>query len=210
MNKIIKYTVILAMMFFMLSITLAPVLANEKQSFTFTTISYRDPANPGTQFTKDNILHARDAGKIGTVMGAPWGTVNQIQTQNFELNLTSFTGTGVGKGMNTGAISQIKTSLTFEFNGIITYTYHGPSFTATTNTGGTFVVVDGTKFLGLSITGQVVGQGTIDGKNIQTRGTFSGVSISTSPTVPSALTHGLAGDSIITGVTTYWYTEPTS
>ena len=45
MNKIIKYTMILAMTFIMLSITLAPVFASEKQSFTFTTISYRDLAN---------------------------------------------------------------------------------------------------------------------------------------------------------------------
>ena len=145
-------------------------------------------------------------------MGAPWGTVNQIQTQNFELNLTSFTGTGVAKGMNTGASSQIKTSVTFEFGGItpITalYTYHGPSFTATTNIGGTYLVVDGTKFLGLLITGQVVGQGTVDGKNVQTRSTFSGISISTA-NVPSSLTHGLGGDSIVTGVTTYWFTGPT-
>jgi hypothetical protein len=179
-----------------------PALAIQpKLTFNNINIGYPDLNQPGTRFTKDNVLHIRDSGSVGQVLGSPWGIITSTGTGNDEIYLSSYTGSGVSHGAYTCAAGSYEGAGVFEFTGIALYTYHGQSFTATTNTGGTFIVSEGTKFLGIIFTGTWCGHGIMEGKGFQMRVVFEGVVIITYPG-----NHGLDGDSLLTGTTTYWFT----
>ncbi len=200
--KNLKGLIVVSIVLLMLFASVAPTFAClPKLTFQNTNIGYDDPNHPGTRFTKDNIMHTRDAGEIQQVFGSPWGIITGKNIGNSELYLSTYTGSGVTHGTYTCAVGSYSGAGTWEFTGIAMYTYHGLSFTATTNTGGTFLVVDGTKFLGIGLTGQWCGHGIINGKHMEMRVTFSGVAI-----ITNAMNHGLDGDSLFTGTTTYWFT----
>ena len=182
-----------------------PAFARQpKLTFDNSNISYPDPNHPGTQFTKDSVLHIRDQGSTGQVFGSPWGIIDSTGVANAEIYLNGYTGSSVSHGSYTCEAGSYDGTGTAEFTGISVFTYHGQQFTAITNTGGTFEVTDGTKFLGVIYLGQWAGHGTIDGKGMQMRVAFTGVSIISTTYFDN--NHGLAGDNLMTGTTTYWFT----
>jgi hypothetical protein len=190
--------------FLMLVAAIGPAMAIQpKLTFNNTNFSYPDPNQLGTRFTKDNVLHVRNAGDVGEVLFSPWGVITYKNTNSYNLYLTSFTGSGVGHGSY--ACEAVGLSYdgsgTMEFTGIQTYTYHGESFIAKTNTGGTYEVIDGEEFIGIGFAGQWCGQGTMNDRGFHMRVTFAGVSIFNRDS-----NHGLGGASLLTGTFTYWFT----
>lgn len=186
-------------------LAVAPAMASQpKMTYMVGGITYPDPANPGTQFTTGDILHARDHGILGFTTGSPWGAFTTVATQNFELNLVSYTGTLIAHYVNTNSRATFGGIQNTEFDGVTTsanlFIYHGPTFTVTTTGGVSVTISEGKLFTGLLFSGMGVAHGIADGKDVQVRTTFTGISLS------GPLTYGLAGDSIVYGTVTYWYT----
>ena len=200
MEKKIFYVSLVALL---LLCAAAPALASQpKLTYSFGAIGYPDSANPGSSFTTGDILHQRDIGGKGVTTGSPWGNLNTVTTKNVELNIVSLTGTGISHYVNSNDRATIEGIQNFELNGLTPATtlfiYHGPTFTATTKSGPQ-TVSDGKAFFGLLISGTGVAHGIADGKDVQIRVTFTGVSISASSS------SAFAGDSISYGTVTYWY-----
>jgi len=200
-----KIAMISTLTLLILFVVAAPVMASQpKLTFNNTNISYPDPDNPGSQFIKDNILHVRNHGTVMQVVDSPWGVITTTSSiGNSEMNLISFTGNGVTHSSWTCSAGSYEGTAVVKFTGLGLWVFDGTPFTATTNSGGTYYVDVGTKFVGVTFTGQFVGHGMIDGKGMQMRVTFTGVGIID---YPPLFDYDLDGDSIFTGTTTYWFT----
>lgn len=199
-----KKIMILSLVFVLLLVcmVIVPALANESKTTIIVGLLQRpDPTIPGIRFTTDDILHVRGSGATITTFGVPWGTYSSVSTSNYQLNTTNYEGSGIAKTTSIGPIVLTEGTTTVKFNGRGVFMYHGPTFTTTTKTGGTFTVVDGTMFSGVLVSALSIVHGTINGMPVQIRDEFVG------GTVAGSLTHGLDGTNIFTGTFTYWFTE---
>jgi len=206
--KKLRVLVVVYVALLMLFAAVAPAFAGQpKLAFNNTNFAYPDPNNPGTQFIKDNILHQRNQGSVMQVIDSPWGVITTTSNiGNNEIDLTSLTGSGVSKSYWTCSAGSYDGAGQVEFTGYGFWVYHGVSFTVTTNSGGTFAVDNGELFAGIIFTGQFVGKGTINNEAMQMRVTFTGVAILDLPGLQAGFNHDLSGDTILTGITTYWFT----
>jgi hypothetical protein len=203
MGKKICYVLLVV---FLMLFAAAPAMASQpKQTYEFGSVNYPDPANLGTSFKTGDILHIRDQGGLGMSTGSPWGDFSSVATKNFELNTVSYTGNGVVHYVNTSPNAMVEGTQNVKFVGPTTsiatlFVYHGPPFTATAAGGVLVPITEGKMFTGLLMSGMATAHGIADGKGVQIRVEFTGVSLS------GPLTYGLAGNSIICGTVTYWYT----
>ena len=198
-RKIFYVSLVALLMLFAAS----PALASQpKITITVGLVQYPDPANPGMSFTTNDIVHGRDKGSIGPLYGLPWGTLTQAEISNYELNKVTWTGTGIIHYSVQNSIAAWDGVANVKFNGLTTpstrFFYHGPTLSAIGRGNTPVTISDGMSFAGVLFSGIAVAQGTADGRDIQVRTTFAGVSI-----VGSSV---LAGIVISAGTITYWYT----
>lgn len=182
----------------MLFAAAAPALACKPQQGTFTQTGIGHAISPGTvTVDTSNVQHVRGSHGEITFFGSPWGTAVASTTNNVDLSLTSFTGTGYST-----AVFDYKTGVAWgvvflTFNGLGLYTYNGPTITAYGLT-----VTHGQKIFGVlfsEVGGAFGTKGNMKGINeIIESGT--GVSINVGTTTAPVLMD------IISETYTYWST----
>lgn len=115
----------------MLFAAAAPALACKPQQGTFTQTGIGHAISPGiVTVDASNVQHVKEGHGEITFFGSPWGTAVASTTNNVDLSLTSFTGTGYST-----AVFDYKTGVAWgvvflTFNGLGLYTYNGPTITA--------------------------------------------------------------------------------
>jgi hypothetical protein len=167
-------------------------------SYNFVAIGHSDPSNPGTAAMKGNVTCVVGAGSAGVDYGYPWGKARHYQVNNYDLNLTSYTGSVVGWVEKTFRKGTLELVATAEFKGLGNFTYHGPTVTVTgkdaQNNSIRVKVTDGMQFFGLLNAGGANGCGVINRRLVTVSEEISGVTILGGP---------LNGFGLIVGTGTY-------
>ena len=132
----------LALGLLMLFAAAAPAMACPTERGTYARWEIAIHTSPGTEVVTDGVLHVQgETGSI-TAFGAPWGPETIVVTnQNYELDLTTYTGHGSYTFVGTFATGTVEGIAFFSFSGLGAYTYNGPDISAyghTATTGSTY------------------------------------------------------------------------
>jgi len=174
-----KFTLISVLALLMLAVAVAPVLASPPPKGTYTQVIVDHTVVDGKETLTGDVLHVR--GGIGEcyLYGGPVSLGNPISssyTANFELNLASLTGSGIGHVTDTYAAGTVEGIIYLRFTGGGPYVYMGPTFTFTLG-GVTATVTTGDVFGGLLYDIMSVKHGTDDLAGFTLKGTATGVTI---------------------------------
>jgi hypothetical protein len=152
---------------------------------------------PGESFTTGDVQHNRGATGATYLYGAPWGNSlpdSGSTTITMRINTVTWTGRRILMSHETYAAGTVVGIAIAEILGFGSYTYMGPTFSFDLP-GISGTVTQGDTFLGLLVEGFGVKHGVSgDLKGLQTKETFTGVSILVGP---------LTGVSLLDNTATY-------
>ena len=187
----------IAVILMFVAIMIAPVFAVPPTRGTFSQGLVEVEVSPGESFLTGDVEHHRGATGATYLYGAPWGNSlpdSGSTTTTMQINTVTWTGRRIIKSHETYATGTVVGIAIAEILGFGSYTYMGPTFSFDLP-GISGTVTQGDTFLGLLVEGFGVKHGVSgDLKGLQTKETFTGVSILVGP---------LAGVSLLDNTVTY-------